>query len=87
VLPKVTRVERLGGFRLRVRFNDGSEGVHDFAAIVGELGSALECFSNSVRRLGRTASTSRAEHGLERPDRRMFEREVGVKDDCVAATR
>ncbi|HKS64991.1 MAG TPA: DUF2442 domain-containing protein [Xanthobacteraceae bacterium] len=42
MLTKVTRLDRLGGFRLRVRFNDGSEGVHDFAAMVGEPGPALE---------------------------------------------
>jgi hypothetical protein len=42
MLTKVTRLERLGGFRLRVRFNDGSEGVHDFAGMVQEPGSALE---------------------------------------------
>ena len=42
MLTKVTRLERLGGFRLRVRFNDGSEGVHDFAATVHEPGPMLE---------------------------------------------
>jgi hypothetical protein len=42
MLTKVTRLEKLGGFRLRVRFNDGSEGVHDFTAMVREPGSALE---------------------------------------------
>jgi hypothetical protein len=42
MLTKVTRLERLGGFRLRVRFNDGSEGVHDFAAMVNEPGPMLE---------------------------------------------
>ena len=36
------RLEKLGGFRLRVRFNDGSEGVHDFAAMVNEPGPLLE---------------------------------------------
>jgi hypothetical protein len=41
MLTKVTRLEKLGGFRLRVRFNDGSEGVHDFAAMVNEPGSML----------------------------------------------
>jgi hypothetical protein len=41
MLTKVTRIERLGGFRLRVRFNDGSEGVHDLAALVKEPGAAL----------------------------------------------
>ena len=42
MLTKVTRLERLGGFRLRVRFTDGSEGAHDFAALVNEPGPMLE---------------------------------------------
>jgi hypothetical protein len=42
MLTKVTRLEKLGGFLLRVRFNDGSEGVHDFAAMVNEPGPLLE---------------------------------------------
>ena len=42
MLTKIVRLERLGGFRLRVRFNDGSEGVHDFAAMVLEPGPMLE---------------------------------------------
>lgn len=41
MLTKVNRFERLGGFRLRVRFNDGSEGVHDFSAMVREPGPML----------------------------------------------
>jgi hypothetical protein len=41
MLTKVTRLERLGGFRLRVRFSDGSEGTHDFASMVNEPGSML----------------------------------------------
>ena len=36
MLTKVTRLDRLGGFKLRVRFNDGSEGVHDFAPLRDE---------------------------------------------------
>ena len=36
MLTKITRLDKLGGFRLRVRFSDGSEGVHDFAAMVQE---------------------------------------------------
>ena len=39
---QAARLDRLGGFRLRVRFNDGSEGVHDFTAVVQEPGAALE---------------------------------------------
>lgn len=42
MLTKVTRVERLGGFRLRVRFNDSSEAVHDFTAMVHEPGPMLQ---------------------------------------------
>jgi hypothetical protein len=42
MLTKIARLEKLGAFRLRVRFNDGSEGVHDFAAMVGEPGPMLE---------------------------------------------
>jgi hypothetical protein len=41
MLTKVTRLERLGGFRLRVRFSNGSEGVHDFTTTVNEPGSML----------------------------------------------
>ncbi len=42
MLAKITRLEKLGGFRLRVRFTDGSEGVHDFGALVQEPGPMLE---------------------------------------------
>src|SRR5262245_22181536 len=42
MLTKVTRLGRLGGFRLRVRFSVGSEGVHDFSAMVSEPGPMLE---------------------------------------------
>lgn len=42
MLTKVARLERLGGFQLRVKFNDGSEGTRDFSAMVREPGSALE---------------------------------------------
>jgi hypothetical protein len=42
MLTKVTRLERLGGFRLRVNFNDGSEGIHDFTAMVNEPGPMLD---------------------------------------------
>ncbi len=33
MLTKITHLEKLGGFRLRVRFSDGSEGVHDFERV------------------------------------------------------
>ena len=42
MLTKVTHLDKLGGFKLRVRFNDGSEGIHDFAAMVQEPGPLLE---------------------------------------------
>ncbi len=42
MLTKVTSLEKLGGFRLRVRFSDGSGGVHDFTALVNEPGPMLE---------------------------------------------
>jgi hypothetical protein len=41
MLIKVTGVQRLGGFRLRVAFSDGSAGVHDFSLMVQELGPML----------------------------------------------
>jgi hypothetical protein len=42
MLTKVTRLERLGRFRLRVHFSDGSQGAHDFSAMVREPGPMLE---------------------------------------------
>jgi hypothetical protein len=42
MMTRVEQLERLGGFRLRVRFSDGSEGVHDFAQLVAEQGPMLE---------------------------------------------
>jgi len=42
MLTKITRVEKLGGFRLRVRFTDGSEGANDFSALLNEPGPMLE---------------------------------------------
>ena len=41
MLTKVTALDRLGGYRLRVRFNDGSGGVHDFAAMTRQPGSMV----------------------------------------------
>lgn len=38
MLNKVTKVEHLGGFRLRFHFADGSVGEHDFASLVAEPG-------------------------------------------------
>jgi hypothetical protein len=41
MLTKVTHLDRLGGFRLHVRFNDGREGIHDFTALANGPGAAL----------------------------------------------
>jgi hypothetical protein len=41
MLTKVRHIERLGGFRLRIEFNDDSEGVHDSSAMVQEPGPML----------------------------------------------
>ena len=44
MLTTVTRLEKLGDFRLRVHFNDGSCGEHDFKALVhkpGEVNAPL----------------------------------------------
>jgi hypothetical protein len=42
MLTKITKLEKLGGFRLRVHFNDGAVGEHDFAALVRETGEMRE---------------------------------------------
>lgn len=41
MLTKVTTIERLSGFQLRLPFNDGSSGTHDFATLVDEPGSSI----------------------------------------------
>lgn len=41
MLTRVTGLDRLGGFRLHVRFNDNSAGVHDFASMLTERGPML----------------------------------------------
>jgi hypothetical protein len=40
-IVKIVRVEKLGSFRLRVRFSDGMEGERDFSDIVAESGSMV----------------------------------------------
>jgi hypothetical protein len=42
MLIKITRLQKLGGFRLHVSFTDGTQGIHDFAALVSEPGEMLE---------------------------------------------
>lgn len=41
MLTKVRHVKPLGGYRLAVAFNDGREGVRDFATMVQESGSMI----------------------------------------------
>jgi hypothetical protein len=48
MLTKVTKLEKLGGFRLRVRFSDGSEGTHDFTSMVNEPGPMIEPLRNEA---------------------------------------
>lgn len=42
MLTKVLELGRRDGFRLRIRFSDGSEGTHDFSSMVQEPGPLLE---------------------------------------------
>ena len=44
MLTKVTRLEKLGGFRLGVHFNEGS--VHDFTSLVNRPGEIREPLRN-----------------------------------------
>ena len=41
MLIKVIRLEKIGAFRLRVGFSDGSAGEHDFSVMVREAGAML----------------------------------------------
>jgi hypothetical protein len=42
MLTKIKRLERLDGFRVRVVFSDGTNGVHDFTSLVNESGPMVE---------------------------------------------
>jgi hypothetical protein len=42
MLTKVTKIEKLGGFRLGVHFNNGARGIHDFSGLVKKSGEMLE---------------------------------------------
>jgi hypothetical protein len=42
MLAKITRLERLGASKLRVAFNDGSKGTHDFVALANESAASPE---------------------------------------------
>lgn len=39
---KVAKIDRLGGYRLRFEFGDGSVGEYDFTALVQEPGEMVE---------------------------------------------
>ena len=45
-IVNVTKVDVLGNFRLRVRFSDGTVGVHDFKEMVDESGPMVEPLKN-----------------------------------------
>jgi hypothetical protein len=42
MLTKVIEIKPVDGFKLRVRFNNGTGGVHDFSRLVSEPGPMLE---------------------------------------------
>jgi hypothetical protein len=41
-IVKIVKIERLGGFRLRLHFSEGSSGERDFSDIIGEGGPMVE---------------------------------------------
>jgi len=41
-IVKILKLEKLGGFRLRLYFSDGTEGERDFSDIVAEVGPMVE---------------------------------------------
>ena len=45
---KMTYLERLGGHRLYIAFNDGSGGDHDFCSLMKEPGPLLEPLSEEA---------------------------------------
>ena len=47
-MVKVVSVKPLGGFKLRVRFSDGSVGVHDFSATVARDGEMVQPLKDSA---------------------------------------
>lgn len=42
MLTKVTHIERLGGFCLRIRFGDGRAGKHDFSTLINQPGPMFQ---------------------------------------------
>jgi hypothetical protein len=41
-IVKIVRVEKLGGYRLRLLFSDGTEGERDFSDLIAEGGPMVE---------------------------------------------
>jgi hypothetical protein len=46
MLIKVTKIDKLGGFRLGIRFNNGGCGAHDFSSLVQKPGEMIEPLRN-----------------------------------------
>jgi Protein of unknown function (DUF2442) len=47
-IVKILKVEKLGGFRLRLHFSDGTSGERNFADIVAEGGPMVEPLKDEV---------------------------------------
>lgn len=45
-IVKVVAAESIGGNRLRIRFSNGSTGVHDFTDMISQNGSMIEPLRN-----------------------------------------
>ena len=45
-IVKVIKVEKLGGYRLRLRFSNGTEGERDFADIIAEGGPMVDALKD-----------------------------------------
>jgi hypothetical protein len=45
-IVKVVSIKRLGGYRLRLRFSDGTQGERDFSDLVAEGGEMVEPLAN-----------------------------------------
>jgi hypothetical protein len=48
MMIKIARIQWLGGYRLRFGFSDGTEGEHDFSALVAETGPMVEPLRDSA---------------------------------------
>jgi hypothetical protein len=48
MLTKILSFDKIDGFRLRICFNDGSTGVHDFASVVLEPGTMVASLLDPV---------------------------------------